>query len=81
VAAHQNEFGSSTDDIQQLVEEEQKAVAALKRKAKGSADSTLRSIYARMAERRAEFCSELESYLREARPSTEITNQINAMFR
>jgi hypothetical protein len=81
VGTHYNEFESTTDDIQRLMEEEHRAVAALKRKAKASADSTLRSIYARMAEQRAEFCSELESYLREARPSTEITSQINAMFR
>lgn len=81
MTSEESDFISSTGDIQRLIEEEGEAVEMLKRKSQSSADAALRSLYARMAEVRASLCTELETYLREVRPSTEITSQINEMFR
>jgi len=81
VTSEESDFTPSTDGVQRLMEEELEAIVMLKRKSQSTADATLRSLYARMAEVRAGLCIELEAYLREARPSTEITSQINEMFR
>jgi hypothetical protein len=81
VTQEESEYTSATDDAQRIVQQEVQLIAELRRKSRSSADAGLRSLYSRMAELRAALCTELEAYLLEARPSTEITGQINDMFR
>ena len=77
----ESDYTAATDDAQRMLQQELELIAELKRKSRSSADAGLRSLYSRMAELRAALCTELEAYLLEARPSTEITGQINDMFR
>ena len=66
--------------IESLAARERNAIATHEHEAVRTQDPRLQELWHRLADLRRAISAELDAYIAEARPRSEITQQINAMF-